>query len=69
MAELASAFVDWLLRKVKMPFQVDVALITEVELQNFGSEDVDCLLEHRSFNGALLDFSVIHDVTFDQVSH
>ena len=45
MTELAGAFVDWLLRKMQMPFQVDVALVSEVELQNFGSEDVDCLLE------------------------
>ena len=62
MAEFACAFVLRLL----VSFQVDAAL---VELQNFGREDVDCLLQQSSFSGVFLDFLSIHNVTLDQVRY
>ena len=68
-AEFAVAPVDWLLRECQMSLYVDVTLVAEVELQNFGREDVDCLLEEGGFCGSLWHFRIVDDVTFNEVSH
>ena len=69
MAELAVALVHWLLREHQMSLYVDVTLVAEVELQNFGREDVDCLLEEGSLCSSLWHFRIVDDITFNEVGH
>ena len=65
MAELSIALVDWLLRQMKMSFEVDTQLILDVKFEDLRSEDIDSLAEQYCFWRSFLILSIIHNISLN----